>query len=120
MTLKECYEVFEGDYEGMFSLLPNEAKMQKFLFMFLEDENYQRLAAALPKKKYEEAFRAVHTLKGVCSNLRITRLYDSASKLTEALRSASYNEAEECMKQVDRDYECTVEAIKSYRQECDV
>ena len=35
MTLKECYEALEGDYEGVVARLRSEKMVQKFVLKFL-------------------------------------------------------------------------------------
>ena len=66
MTLKECYEALEGDYEGVVARLRSEKMVQKFVLKFLNDKSYELLEASLKEENYEDAFRAAHTIKGVC------------------------------------------------------
>lgn len=87
MDMKEFYEKTGGDYEGVLSRLMNERIMKKFVFKFLDDPSFRTLKRALNSGDSDEAFRAAHTLKGVCQNLGFTRLYESSSALTEALRN---------------------------------
>ena len=86
MDLKECYAAFNGDYEGVLSRLRSEKMVQKFALKFLKDSSYELLVRSLEEKNYEEAFRAAHTIKGVCQNLGFSVLGDSSSRLTEALK----------------------------------
>ena len=46
----------------------------------------------------EEAFRAVHTLKGICLNLGFDTLYKASFELTEKLRDDILMEARRLMK----------------------
>ena len=69
MTVKECYEQMGADYEDVLGRLRNEALIRKFAKKFLEDGSFQMLKDGLAKKDGEMAFRAAHTLKGVCQNL---------------------------------------------------
>jgi HPt (histidine-containing phosphotransfer) domain-containing protein len=41
----------------------------------------------MAKKDFDTAFRAAHTLKGVCSTLGFQNLFTISSQLTEALRN---------------------------------
>ena len=75
------------------------------------------LCKSLEAEDYEEAFRAAHTIKGVCQNLSFTRLYVSSNQLTESLRQGWNPEAEELVKQVKADYEQTVAAIHELQKE---
>ncbi len=63
--------------------------------MFLDDDSYPKLEDALKKENVEEAFRAAHTLKGVCQNLGFTNLYQPAYELTEVLRAGTLEGSKE-------------------------
>ena len=115
MTLQECYAAMGGDYAGVTSRLPTERMVQKFVLKFLNDGSYDLLVRSMEAEDYEEAFRAAHTIKGVCQNLDFTRLYQSSSQLSEALRSGWTPEADALAEQVAVDYKQTVEAIRTYQ-----
>lgn len=86
MDVKECYQKIGGDYEDVMSRLRTNERVKKFLIKVAEDKNYDLLLRSLEDHNMEEAFRAAHTLKGICLNLSLTRLFISISALTEALR----------------------------------
>ena len=86
MTLQECYEAIGGNYEDVLKRLRSEVLIKKFTLKFLEDKSYSQLKQALEDKNFEDAFRAAHTLKGVCQNLSLDRLYEVSRDLTELLR----------------------------------
>ena len=69
MTIRECYEELGLDFDAVLSRLINERLVQKFALKFLDDPSFQNLKDALDSKDVETAFRAAHTLKGVCLNL---------------------------------------------------
>lgn len=117
MTLRECYCEIGGDYEGVVARLMNERIVQKFLLRFLSDASYDTLVESLEAENYEEAFRAAHTLKGVCQNLGLTRLGESSSRLTEALRNKNFQDASELLDQVKKDYCQTVSAVGILKEE---
>ena len=120
MTLTECYEKLGGDYADVASRLPSASLVEKFIVRFLEDDSYESLCRCLEQGNREEAFRAAHTLKGVCANLSFTLLRDSASRLTEVLRTEGDSvpaEAGELMSGVRDDYERTTGAIRAYLNE---
>ncbi len=112
MSLKECYAAFEGDYEGVLSRLRSEKMVRKFALKFLKDTSYELLVSSLDEKNYGEAFRAAHTIKGVCQNLGFTKLGESSSHLTDALRDGWSEEAGTFLIQVKEDYEKTAEALR--------
>lgn len=115
MTLQECYETLGGDYAGVVARFRGEALVLRFALRFLEDGSYALLQDSLASENYEEAFRAAHTIKGVCQNLGFTRLYESSSRLTEALRGGWSDAAAACIEPVQRDYRATVDAIQALR-----
>ena len=86
MQIKEFYEAVGGDYEDAKIRLVNDDMLTRFVIMFLEDSSFKCLSEELPKKNYGEAFRAVHTIKGLSRNLGFDQLGDSAANLTETLR----------------------------------
>ena len=78
MTVKECYEQMGADYEGVLGRLRSEVLIKKFAKKFLDDGSFRSLKDNLVQKNGEEAFRAAHTLKGVCQNLGFDNLYKAA------------------------------------------
>lgn len=83
MTVKECYEQMGADYEGVLGRLRSEALIKKFAKKFLDDGSFQSLKDNLAAGNGEEAFRAAHTLKGVCQNLGFDNLYTVSFDITE-------------------------------------
>ena len=114
MTLQECYTEMGGDYADVQSRLRTDERIVKFLLKIPDDNNFELLETALKAKNTEEAFRAAHTLKGICLNLSLTKLFQSASALTEALRGRSDYGAdlEPLFSALKEDYELTVNAIR--------
>lgn len=87
MTIQECYAQMGADYNEVFRRLYNEAMIRKFVLLFPKDDSFHNLEAALKEQNVKEAFRAAHTLKGVCQNLGFSNLYAPAVTLTETLRA---------------------------------
>ena len=77
MTLKEFYEQIDSDYKDVIKRLCDEDMIKKFVFKFPEDPSFNDLTDGLNENDAEKAFCAVHTLKGVCSNLGFERLYEA-------------------------------------------
>lgn len=115
MTLQECYLKLDGDYTAVSSRLPSEKFIQKYVLKFTEDKTMKLLEDSWQSGNFEEAFRAAHTIKGMCQNLSFNRLEESSSALTEALRGGKSPQAEELYGQVQKDYEQTANAIKEYK-----
>lgn len=68
------------------------------------------------KKDYDEALRAVHTLKGICQNLSFTRLLESSSLVTKALKESDWDAAADGMPQLAKDYHETIDAIAELKR----
>ena len=116
MTIEECYQQLGGDYAALKKRLPSDSLIKRFITKFLDDRSFPDLCHAIQEGQREEAFRAAHTLKGVCTNLGFDQLGASASKLTELLRPVGSGIPEEAvfmMNAVKHDYEMTVSAIRT-------
>ena len=70
--------------------LPSPDFVRRFALKFLQDDSFPNLKKALEEKDAPTAFRAAHTLKGVCQNLGFDALYVPSSALSEALRGGSF------------------------------
>ncbi len=117
MNLKECYEVLGGNYESVTSRFGGERLVFKYLYKFLSDSSFQTLTESLNSKNYDEAFRASHTIKGICQNLNLDKLQASSSLLTEALRNHVFENVEELYAQVFEDYQITKKAIEDLQKD---
>lgn len=113
MTIKECYAQMGADYEGVLRRMGNAERVQRFAGMFLKDGSYDLLCQSVDGSDGDEAFRAAHSLKGVCANLGLTRLQEEASELTEALRGGRITpEAQPLLETVRREYLHAVQCIQ--------
>ena len=117
MTLQECYAAMEGDYQDALGRLRSERLVQKFVLKFLADGSYDLLTQSMEEENYAEAFRAAHTIKGVCQNLGLTKLLNSSSELAEALRNGFTPEAIPLTERVKADYRQTMAAIQAFQKE---
>lgn len=116
MTLRECYDSIGSDFEkSVQRMCGKESMLAKFVKKFLADLTYPELATAFESGDIATAFRAAHTLKGLCLNLGFDALEKSSSELTEALRNTASPapNAAELYEQVKRDYDMTTSALKS-------
>lgn len=117
MTIQECYQALGGNYDEVLERLRRESMVQKFLLKFPSDGSFALLCSSMETGDRQEAFRAAHTLKGVCQTLGFTRLYLSSSALTEALRAGGGPEDPELLERVREDYGVTVAAIERFQRE---
>ncbi len=98
---------------AMERFLGNEALLIRFLKKFSQDANYELLRTSMEEKRYEDAFKAAHTLKGVCGNLSLIRLFEVVDRVVEYLRGKQYAEAEALMPQVVQEYEKISDILKT-------
>ena len=115
MTIQECYQAIGADYDEVLGRLRSERLIQKFVLKFPDDGSFQLLCDSMDTGDLETAFRASHTIKGVCANLGFSRLGASSHDLTEALRAHDGAKADELLDRVKADYDQTVAAIRAYQ-----
>ena len=80
----------------------------------MNDKSYDLLCSSLESGDMAEAFRAAHTLKGVCQNLSLTPLYKSAAVLSDRLKEQTEygSDIEPMLDRVREDYERTISCIR--------
>ena len=116
MTVQECYESIGSDFEGVLARMGSEAMVKRFALKFLDDPCYGNLVKAVEEQNAEDAFRAAHTLKGICLNLGLDRLYKVSACLTEKLRGRTFDGYEEAYENVQQEYQNTVDAIRTMEE----
>ena len=114
MTVRECYEAMGANYEDVEASLRTEERIQKFLLRVLNDSSYDLLCTSMEARNMSEAFRAAHTIKGICQNLSLDRLYESSHALAELLRDRQEYGAdlEPALEKVKEDYQMTIQCIR--------
>ena len=90
MTLEQMYAAIGGDYKAVMERLPSADFVRRFALKFLQDDSFPNLKKALEAQDAPTAFRAAHTLKGVCQNLGFDALYAPASALTKHSAAARW------------------------------
>ena len=117
MTIEQCYQEMGGNYTEVCGRLPSQRLVEKFVRKFLDDRSYAELTAAMAAGDHDAAFRAAHTLKGVCGNLGFDALLNVVEPLTELLRPEGSEipaGANALLEDVCREYDRTVAAIHAY------
>lgn len=113
MTLEECYNKIGANYNDLVKRLGSKDFAELFAKKFLDDDSFANLEKALAEQNAEDAFRAVHTLKGVAQNLSLDNLYRVSFTLTENLRGLEITaESQPLFEAVKTEYERTVAALK--------
>lgn len=116
MDLKACYIQLGGNFEDVLGRMRREQMVTKFLYKFLDDKSYALFVTSMREGNYDEALRAVHTLKGICQNLSFTQLYESSNLVTCALKEKNAGKAAELAPQLAQDYERVIRAVEEYRR----
>lgn len=113
MTVRECYDKMEGDYEEVSDRLMKDERIEKFLRKFLADKDFEELKLSLKEKDYETAFRASHSLKGLSLNLGFTGLKKVSETLCEELRGGTPSaDVAHMFHDVEQEYQKVVSAIE--------
>lgn len=114
MRVKEVYEKLGEDYQLAISRLSKEERIEKYFLLFLKDGSFAELEKGFADGDMFAAFRAAHTLKGVCANLCLNTLSSYASILTEDLRNgANITHAKDCFPRFREEYLKVIDAITS-------
>lgn len=116
MTLQEFYESVGGNYTEVYDRIPDEEMLRKFVMRFAEDETYALWQHAVEHGDVTEAFRAVHTMKGIVMNLGFGRLNMILSDLTERLRSGEAMPEKSRMEAFEREYRNVIDGIERLRE----
>lgn len=116
MTIEECYKQMGGDFEEVQKRFGGPMLVEKFAVKFLNDSSFQDLENGLNEKDMEKAFRAAHTLKGICLNLGFKELYEVSAALTEKLRGRESGEYESDFSAVKECYQKSVDAIRAFQE----
>lgn len=112
MTIKECFEQIGSDYDSVLQRLGSENILKKFVIKFIDDPSFNSLKEGIAENDGEKAFRAAHTLKGICLNLGFDNLYKASYEITEQLRGREVAGCEEMFAKVEEQYNILIDLIK--------
>ena len=93
-------------------LMGSDTLLERLLGKFAADGTYRRLEEAMAARDLEGAIAASHTLKGMCGNLSMDRLYGLFSAQVDLIRGGSWDAAAALMPQIGAAYEDAVSAIR--------
>lgn len=111
MTTREFYDLTGGNYGEVIRRLQDEKRVARFVMLFKKDPGFEELEMSLTQGDAASAFRAAHTLKGVCLNLGFDRLFNHVNDVTELLRGGDTVRAQEEMPPLRECYREIIEAI---------
>ena len=86
MTLQELYASMEGDYEQACRVLRIEKLIDKHIRRFPTNPVFANLVAAGESMDPTALFESAHAIKGVCANLGLVKLSETASAICEEFR----------------------------------
>ncbi|MGC4018526.1 MAG: Hpt domain-containing protein [Muricomes sp.] len=95
MDPRDFYREIGASYSNALRRLSTDERISKYLRMFLDDTSFLLVKETIENKDYAKAFRAIHTLKGLCLNLELTPLANASCELTEYLRQTPPEELNE-------------------------
>lgn len=112
MTVKEFYDSVGASYDEVISRLLKDERIVKYLNMFSKGTDFEDMENNLLAEKYEDAFRNIHSVKGMCLNLGITKLAAISSDLCEELRNGKPDkDISDMVKAVKEEYMFTLAKI---------
>ncbi len=82
-------------------LMGNGALVKIFVNKFIMDSNFTLLLEAFAKQDMKQAEVASHTLKGMCGNMSLTRLFDLFTQQVNLLRLGQYEKAQVMMNEIE-------------------
>lgn len=107
-NLEQFYDAVGANADEVIGRLGGDpALVMRFLAKFQDDDSFSTLCTALDDGDTETAFRAAHTIKGVCANLGLQTLFSKASEMTELLRAGAVEDAKGALPALEAEYNNT-------------
>lgn len=94
MTVKEFYDMADGNYEEVFNRLGNDERIAKFVKMFFTTGDIEGLEQAIKDNDGSNAFEFAHRLKGNSLNIGFTYFSKLTELVVEPLRCREIKEPE--------------------------
>ena len=113
MSIREFYATVGGNYDEIMRRLLSEERVMKYLGKFTNDKSYELLMEDIAEKRWDDAFRNAHNLKGISVNLGLQSLFLSSSELCESMRDGEPSvDIQPMYDQVRQDYATVVSALQ--------
>ena len=121
MTLQELYDEIGGSYEQAAKVMRIDKLINKHIRKFPNGGVAEALIGAGESMDPVRLFETAHAMKGVCSNLGLVKLADSASTIAEEFRPGnprrlSDAEVKAVIVEIKNQYQLTVEGINKYSE----
>jgi len=119
MTLQELYSAIDGDYDRVSKVLRIEKLIDKHIRKLPDNPIFSDLSAAAETMDQTALFEKSHAIKGVCSNLGLTKIAGLASEISEEFRpgkprTMSDGEVREKVKAIDELVAMAAKEIRVY------
>lgn len=98
--------------ECMQRLKLDKSTFESILITFLDDKNFELMCKAIDEKNVTSAFLHAHSLKGISSNLSMTKLNLDISPIVEILKNDSFEHLEELLPQVKQSYQEVIDILR--------
>lgn len=106
--LEECGIDVDGALERF---MGSENILFRILKKFAEDDNFDKLTDALSQGDMETALAASHTLKGICGNLSMQKLFGLLTEQVKLFREGDADSAAALMEEISPAYYDALETI---------
>lgn len=107
----------ETDIDSVLQRLSGDEDVYELcLSVFLEDKSMEELARALEKSAWDDAFTAIHALKGVAGNMGFVPLYHAAAEMVVLIRSGRTKELSNSYTQLKRCFDAISNVIRAHSQ----
>lgn len=119
MTIQDLYQNIGGDFDQAIRVLRVDKLVDKHIRKFTKNGVVENLLAAGESMDAGELFDAAHAMKGVCSNLGLTRLSELSSEICEEFRPGNArtitdDEVKQRIALIREKYETTASFIQKY------
>lgn len=103
------------DVEAALQRLSGDADIYELcLNMFLQDQSMGDFERALDSNAWDDAFTAVHALKGAAGNMGFIPLYHAAAEMVILIRSGRTNELNNSLRELKRCYKDISDTIRRH------
>ncbi|MHD0319311.1 Hpt domain-containing protein [Fusobacterium sp. THCT1E2] len=113
MDYKEVLKNYGNDVDGTLNrFCGNENLYKKFIRIFFERENPEKIREQYKNKEYDELLMAAHTYKGITGNLGLTKLFEMFGEIVDKIRRKDYETIREMIEKVLEEKEKLERALK--------
>ena len=114
--LEVFYRKVGGDYSNVLYRLENDETILLFLEKFLREDSYQNFLMKYAAHEEKEAYRCIHTLKGVSLNLGFGDLFRISEEIANEFRAGSPELTVDQFAVLESRYNTVIEGIREVLQ----